>query len=294
MADDKLKLRILYIRDMLLEETDKDHIMSTRQIQNRLEHDHEIRCDRKTVYDDIRSLAAYGMKIKSVTGHHIYNRVKADNEAIFDTVDILYDAILQNRKVKFQYCRWNKKKQLVPRKEEPYVVSPWSMTWSSENYYLVGVCELEDGSHAVRHYRVDKMMETEILDQPREGKEEFSSFDQTAFAKRTFNMYGGQNVNVRMKCRDDLAGVIIDRFGKETMLFPAEEGCFSVDVNIAVSPQFFGWLTGVGEGIQITEPEDVQERYKAYLTGILKNYKGCSAEAVRDREWTGGESDDRY
>lgn len=59
---------------------------------------------------------------------------------------------------------------------------------------------------------------------------------------------------------------------------------FFADVDTSDSPQFFGWLTGVGEGIQITEPEDVQERYKAYLTGILKNYKGCSAEAVRDRE----------
>lgn len=181
------------------------------------------------------------------------------HEAIFDTVDILHEAILQNRKVRFQYCRWNMKKQLVPRKDEPYTVSPWSMTWSNENYYLVGVYEQEDGSQEVRHFRVDKMMKTEILDQPREGKKEFDSFDLTAFAKRTFNMYGGRNVNVRMKCKDELAGVIIDRFGKETMLFPGEDGYFSVDVDIAVSPQFFGWLTGVGEGIQIVEPEDVKE-----------------------------------
>ena len=82
-------------------------------------------------------------------------------------------------------------------------------------------------------------------------------------------MYGGRNVNVRMKCKDELAGVIIDRFGKETMLFPGEDGYFSVDVDIAVSPQFFGWLTGMGKEIRIASPESVREEYKTWLEEIL-------------------------
>lgn len=328
MKDDR-KLRILYIRDILLSDTDRDHVLSSNQIADRLEREHDLSCDRKTIYDDIERLKRYGMKIKQTAGLQngyyveerkfslpelkllvdavqssrfitveksrvlikkleemtnrfnaeklqrqvfIYNRVKADNESIFDTVDILHEAILQNRKVTFMYCGWNVKKQLVPRKIEPYVVSPWSLTWSSENYYLVGVYENEGGSHEVRHYRVDKMMDTAILDQPREGRKEFSDFDQTAFAKRTFGMYGGPNVNVQLRCRDDMAGVIIDRFGKETMLFPGTDGYFTVDVDVAVSPQFFGWITGVGDGIQIAGPEEIQTQYKDYLTAILQNY----------------------
>lgn len=329
MAEDKL--RILYIRDMLERETDRKHVLSAKQIAERLADQHNFSCDRKTIYKDISRLEEYGMKIGKTGGSHpgyfveerefslpelkllvdavqasrfitaeksrglikklegltsryhaerlqrqvfIYNRVKADNESIFDTVDTLHEAILQNRKVKFLYCRWNMKKQLVPRKSEPYVVSPWSLTWSHENYYLVGVYELEDGSREVRHFRVDKMMETEALDQLREGKKEFSSFDQTAFARKTFSMYGGPTVNVQMKCREDLAGVIIDRFGKETTFFPAEEGSFTVNVDIAVSRQFFGWITGVGDGIRIADPEDVQKEYREYLRGILESYEG--------------------
>jgi hypothetical protein len=38
----------------------------------------------------------------------------------------------------------------------------------------------------------------------------------------------------------------------------------------SVSPQFFGWLAGLGKGIRISWPEDVCEEYKAYLQGIIE------------------------
>ena len=39
-----------------------------------------------------------------------------------------------------------------------------------------------------------------------------------------------------------------------------------------VSPQFFGWVTGIGSGMKITGPDNVKAEYKAYLQDVLENY----------------------
>ena len=50
-----------------------------------------------------------------------------------------------------------------------------------------------------------------------------------------------------------------------------DEGHFHTGVMVTVSPQFFGWLAGIGKGIRISWPEDVREEYKQYLHGIIDN-----------------------
>ena len=56
------------------------------------------------------------------------------------------------------------------------------------------------------------------------------------------------------------------------MIIPADDGQFRVRVLVAVSPQFFGWVTGIGSGIRITGPGMVQKEYREYLKEILQGY----------------------
>ena len=43
-------------------------------------------------------------------------------------------------------------------------------------------------------------------------------------------------------------------------------------VPVSVSPQFFGWLTGIGSGMRIVGPEEVRQQYKEYLQDLVQNY----------------------
>ena len=45
-----------------------------------------------------------------------------------------------------------------------------------------------------------------------------------------------------------------------------------IRVVVSVSPQFFGWLTGIGSGMRIVRPEDVKQQYKEYLQNVIQNY----------------------
>ncbi|MCC8082552.1 MAG: WYL domain-containing protein [Lachnospiraceae bacterium] len=85
-------------------------------------------------------------------------------------------------------------------------------------------------------------------------------------------MFGGRQEKVTLLCEDSLAGVILDRFGKDVMMVSQGEHAFRVSVDIAVSPQFFGWA-GLGIGVQILWPESVREEFLAYLQNICGNYQ---------------------
>ncbi len=200
----------------------------------------------------------------------IYNRPKTGNETIYYNVDKIHTAILENRQIQYQYAEWTVKKELIPKKNGAvYTVSPWSLTWDDANYYLIAYDEASD---CMKHYRVDKMQRTRVIRQERVGKERFQDFDLVEFSKKTFSMYGGHDEEVTLQCGNELIGVILDRFGTDIMIVPADEGQFRVRVLVAVSPQFFGWVTGIGVRLRIAGPERVQKEYKEYLEGIMEGY----------------------
>lgn len=185
-------------------------------------------------------------------------------------MDYIHTAIYENKEITFQYAEWTVKKELKLKKDGAfYVVSPWALTWDDENYYLV---VYDAAAGIIKHYRVDKMQHTEILETERKGEESFKNFDLAAFAKKTFGIYGGVDAEVTLECRNELAGVVIDRFGHDVWLIPQGEDYFKTGVLISVSPQFFGWVTGIGSGMKITGPEKVKAAYKDYLQDVLKNY----------------------
>ena len=67
------------------------------------------------------------------------------------------------------------------------------------------------------------------------------------------------------------------------MMHRKDDEHFSAHVTVAVSPQFFGWLAGLGRGIKIRYPEDVKEQYRAYLQGIVDDPSPASHSSMRSR-----------
>ena len=202
---------------------------------------------------------------------YVANRVKTANESIYYVVDDIHRAIQNNRQISFQYLEWNLNRELVPRRDgKPYQVSPWALTCKDENYYLIAHDSEED---KIKHFRVDKMAKIRVMEETkREGAALFERFDIADYANKTFGMYGGQEETVTLLFENHLIGVVMDRFGKEAAVRIRDEAHFSVRVRVAVSGQFFGWLTGLGEGAVIAAPAAVQEAYRMHLEKTLAQY----------------------
>ena len=200
----------------------------------------------------------------------VTNRTKAVNENIYYNVDQIYSAIAGNVKIRFLYFEWNVKKEMQLRHDGAfYEVSPWLLTWDDDNYYLIAY---DDESRMIKHYRVDKMLKLSLSDKKRQGKEQFENFDIAAYSKKTFGMFAGEEKMVTLSCKTNLIGVIIDRFGNEASLRENREGFVLVRVKVAVSRQFFGWLTGLSDAVKIVGPKETAEEYRSYLEEILTNY----------------------
>ena len=200
----------------------------------------------------------------------VSGRIKTMNESIYYAVDTIHNAISDNKKIRFQYYQWNVKKEMVLRRGGAfYEISPWGLSWDSENYYLVG---FDSEAGEIRHYRVDKMLRIQMTDKAREGKEHFRKLDMADYAKKSFGMFGGEEKTVKLLVDHQLAGVIVDRFGKDVHMIPVDEKHFTVSVTVMVSSQFLGWIFSLGEKVEILGPEEVKEQMRREGERLLKQY----------------------
>lgn len=200
----------------------------------------------------------------------VTDRVKAANESILYNVDLIYTAINENSAIRFQYFQWNVKKKMELRHDGKfYSVSPWLLTWDDENYYMIAYDE-EAGQ--MKHYRVDKMLHIGIENRDRVGRELYEKLDMACYTKQRFGMFGGELVNVRIKFKNTLAGVVIDRFGTDPIFVREDEEHFVINVDVAVSDQFLGWIMSLGDGAVIEGPTEVVDRMKQMISGLERIY----------------------
>lgn len=201
---------------------------------------------------------------------YVSGRIKTMNESIYYTVDAIHNAIAQNKKIRFQYFQWNvKKKPQLRHGGAWYHISPWGLSWDDENYYLVG---FDSEAGLIKHFRVDKMLRIALSNETREGREHFKKLDMADYARKSFGMFGGEEETVKLQVSNGLAGVIIDRFGKDVMMIPVDEDHFNVSVDVRVSRQFLGWVFSLGESVRILGPEAVVDQMKAETQRLIGQY----------------------
>ncbi|MBQ3789966.1 MAG: WYL domain-containing protein [Lachnospiraceae bacterium] len=202
----------------------------------------------------------------------VQGRIKTMNESIYYIVDEIHRAIAENRQISFGYMRWNPQKELVPYRDKPYRTSPWALTWDDENYYLIAH---DEEAECIKHFRVDKMRNIEIRKERRSGKDRFREFDLAKYAKMNFGMYGGEKKSVKITFKNEMAGVFIDRFGKDITIYPSDrKGWSETRVDVAVSEQFFGWIFGLGTGVKLLGPEDVVAAFREEVAALRRLYQG--------------------
>jgi len=220
-------------------------------------------------------------KLKGLTSEHrakelqrqvtVKNRIKSMNNTTIYAIDTVHNAILHNRKITFQYWGWTPSKEQIARHDgKKYKVSPWMLLWDDEYYYLVAY---DSENSELRHYRVDRMRGVAETEELREGREEFTRVDIAEYSSGVFGMFGGNVTHVTFRCKNRLADVVLDRFGKDVMMLPDRDGTFTFHADINVSPQFFGWVASFGDEIRIERPTQVAEQFRAHLQKALQQYQ---------------------
>ena len=321
---DNQKLKIFYILDYLQKNSHQEHPVRAVELQAMLEQQHNIVCDRKTVYSDIQALQDYGVDIVSLPGKNggyyiasrnfelpelkllidavqssrfltekksrelieklcsqcsvydarlmrrdvlVSGRVKSMNETIYYNVDAIQDAIAENRQITFRYFDFALDGSRKYR-DRDYQASPYGLCQDNENCYLLA----HSPRHGVTSYRVDRMSDIQLTQLSRTPCPELTGKNLVEHANRLFQMYSGESATVKLRFHNSLVNVVLDRFGRDTMLIPDGEEHFVFTVNVAVSPMFLSWVIGFGNKARILYPQSVIDACKSMCQDALAQY----------------------
>ncbi len=220
----------------------------------------------------IKKIEAYASKYEAEKLDRQVNvagRVKNMNERIYYSIDAVHEAISNNQQISFQYFTWTVDKKMELKHDGAvYHVSPWALCWDDEKYYLIGY---DNDDEIIKHFRVDKMTNTEVVKEKRLGKTEFSKIKMSEYTNKLFGMFEGETENVRLRCENEVANIIIDRFGTNIPLIKTDPEHFEVVVKVSVSKLFLGWIMAL-PGVKIIAPDSTVEAMKEEITRLQKIY----------------------
>ncbi len=321
------KQKLLTMKKLFESKTDENHSITGAKLIETLALD-GIKAERKTIYDDIKTLCDSGMdievtkdghsnayylgtrtfqdeelfvladavascrfltkkksqelirKIQTLTSEYkakqlrrlIYvdNRTKNFNEQIYYAINKIQAGIFDGLEIRFRYTEFNPdKKQILKHGGEVYSVSPYSLVWENENYYLVCYCNKHE---KICRYRVDRMVSVEVSEvsarpMTDEDKQEVANM------QSLYGMYGGELMSVTMQFDNSLANVVIDKFGMNCHPHRNSEDTFCLTADVQIAPTFWGWFFQFGSKARIIAPESAVEQAKQYIDGLSANYK---------------------
>ena len=117
------------------------------------------------------------------------------------------------------------------------------------------------------------MSDIELSETSREALPENEHFNIAEYSKKVFNMFGGEEVTVKLKFDNSLVNAVIDRFGKDIMIGKLDDDSFSIWIKVALSSTFYAWLAQFGNKVKILSPDIVIEKYKCFIKDIINEYE---------------------
>ncbi|WP_034802506.1 YafY family protein [Eubacterium sp. AB3007] len=218
--------------------------------------------------DLVRKLSAMASRrqgSKLVRQIYTPDRLKPGNENIYYIVDLITDAINEEKKVSFQYIDYTPAKQKLLRHDGAfYSVSPYALLWDDNHYYMIGY---SDSREEINVYRVDRVNALGIKEETAVPKP--ADFDVDAYGQESVNMFFGEKQEVTLQCENDMMKSVIDQFGEEVETWVVDKAIFRAKVTVNVSQTFFAWVFQFRGRICIYGPEHVRSEYRAMLEKSL-------------------------
>ena len=210
----------------------------------------------------------------------LVDRVKTHNSNVLNSISTINQSMSRKvegrshipEKIRFKYLKYNitnVNKQVERRSGADYVVSPFQLLISDGNYYLLAF----DGKKIIP-YRVDRMKDVQRTGEPREGQAEFDKIDIRTYTQRVFSMFGGKKKRrVTIQFLFTLLDTAVERFGtRDAQYSMVDDKHFTVNAEVEISDQFFGWILGFGKRAKILYPADTVDEFRAYLDKVREMY----------------------
>ena len=180
------------------------------------------------------------------------------------------------KKIIFKYYDFNAEKQKVLRRTgKNYYVSPFTLVWNNDLYYVVGKGNY---NNSILKFRLDRMTDLGISEEDRtEPPAEYNIAD---FFEKEFSMMSGKPCTVKLLCENALMSSIVDKFGEDVHTEIADEDHFIVTADVYQSGLFYGWVFASKGAMRIIAPKEEVTGFKEIIDRFSNNlqFDGNSEE----------------
>lgn len=221
--------------------------------------------------------ASLTKKLAQISGMHdaeklcssVYmgKQAKTINNSIFITIDIIHQAIIEGKKIKFQHTTYDEKRQRVLRNDgEIYTISPYLTVWMNDRYYMVGWV---DNRKAIRSFRIDRMEIPQMTDDTAVPKPD--DFDPDYYYQTMTKMASdGNESDIMLVCDNSQMSCMVDKFGDAFTFGPVDEKHFWANVHVATGRTFWAWVFEHSEWMKIAAPDSARIQYREMLAKAIE------------------------
>ncbi|MBR0417649.1 MAG: WYL domain-containing protein [Erysipelotrichaceae bacterium] len=195
------------------------------------------------------------------------NPQKTSNKELMYNVEIVSEAIRENRTLRFTYLKYNRDRKLEPRREEPYIVEPRYIVYADSKAYMISTSPKHEN---FTHYRLDKISDATV--EKEKSRPLPKTVDAYEYARNKLFMYSGEMETVSFRCHERIMDQMVDIFGPEMSAFSDGSEYFVLNVKTShtgalyLAQQFM-------EYIELLEPQILREEFKEHLKAAAKKYK---------------------
>ena len=228
-------------------------------------------------------------KLEGLASEHFKSHVKhiktlpdpeVYNKQLFYTIQVLDEAISQERQVSFHYVNYGTDKKNHPKLDENgepkvYIINPYQMVAKEGTYYLI--CNNDD-YNILSNYRVDRIADVRILEDKK--RKPFSKltdangdrFNLSEYMKTHIKMYASGDCHVRFKITPAMVTDIIDIFGKDVR-FEEETDTYVIVSAQVTENAMIQFAKAYSPDVVILEPQRLVDAMKDWSRKVNHLYK---------------------
>lgn len=207
---------------------------------------------------------------------------KIGDKSVKNSIDMIMHAIKDHRKVLFDYVYTDCSGRTVPKHPDgTKPISPYTLIWRGDNYYLIGSYS---NSVGLSYYRLDRIRN--ICELPDEKAVPIRDIlgDDYIRKLRTFvtqNIYNkkGQTVRLRLALFRNGINELRDTFGNDAVIISNPDGTVDAYVTVSSSEGLIEWLMKHSSDFMVLEPASVKSKLIERAKAMLKHYDQFEKES---------------
>lgn len=190
---------------------------------------------------------------------------KSKNIEIVKNIEDITEAIYNNKKIKFDYYKYELNPVLKNANTGERKISPYAIVYQLQEMYVVG---LKEGQSKLYTYRIDRMKNISITNEKSDKR--FSQKEIDDFVESTVSMFGSSKEEIEVICDFTLLDDVIDTFGENSIIKKVDNNHFRLIVNKDIEG-FKRYILKNLDMIKVIKPMKLKDEIERIVKYYLRN-----------------------